>query len=593
MAALVWDKEVDILIVGSGAGGLLAAVVAASRRANVLVIEKCAEFGGTSATSGGGIWIPNSHLAAAAGQQDTPEEAFQYIRALSADNVPDENIRAYVRAAPLMLRWLESTTPVRYQSLPYPDYHAELPGGKVGFRTHLPLEMDGRALGNDVLTLRAASPAAALFSRINWKFSESYQLLFRTRGWQLALIRMLGRYYLDIFQRMRSRKDRFLTLGTALVGGLRIALNKLGVPLWLNTPLLELVKEDDRVVGAIVRHEGRSMRIRACQGIILAAGGFDRNAAMRKQYTPHTPDPARSGGQMGNTGDSINAAVAIGATTMNMSDLWSAPVLLIPGEYRGRLSTTERALPGCIIVNQAGRRYMNEATSYHIAAQKMAAADRIDAGTNPSWIIFDARFRKKYPLGPVLPLVPDWLLPRSIRSILMKAPTLDALAHKLRVPTETLYTTIERFNTGARKGVDEEFARGAAAYDRTYGDPSVKPNPTLAPIDQPPFYAFPIYAGDIGTCGGLRTDEYARVLDAERRPIAGLYAVGNNAASVMGGSYPGAGSTLGPSMTFAYIAALHLTDASPLAAGSDPTTDTAGTRHPQAQRIAAHASAPD
>jgi 3-oxosteroid 1-dehydrogenase len=208
MDALAWDKEVDILIVGSGAGALLAAVVAASRRANVLVIEKCAEYGGTSATSGGGIWIPNSHLAAAAGQQDSPEEAFQYIRALSAANVPDANIRAYVRSAPQMLRWLENHTSIRYQSLPYPDYHAELPGGKIGFRTHLPIEMDGRALGADVLTLRAASPAAALFSRINWKFSESYQLLFRMPGWRLTLLRMLSRYYLDIGQRLRSRKDR-------------------------------------------------------------------------------------------------------------------------------------------------------------------------------------------------------------------------------------------------------------------------------------------------------------------------------------------------------------------------------------------------
>lgn len=560
MEAPVWDKEVDILIVGSGAGALLAAVLAATRRANVLVIEKCAEYGGTSATSGGGIWIPNSHLAAAAGQQDSPEEAFQYIRALSAANVPDENIRAYVRSAPQMLRWLESQTAIRYQSLPYPDYHAELPGGKVGFRTHLPLEMDGRSLGSDVLTLRAASPAAALFSRINWKFSESYQLLFRTPGWQLTLLRMLGRYYLDIAQRLRSRKDRFLTLGTALVGGLRMALNQAGVPLWLNTRLLELVKEENRVVGAIVHHNGRSMRIRARKGIVLAAGGFDRNEAMRKQYVPHVPDPARSGGQSGNTGDSINAAVAIGAATMNMSDLWSAPVLSIPGEYRGRLSTTERALPGCIIVNQAGRRYMNEAASYHIAAQKMVEADRPEAGTNPSWILFDARFRNKYPLGPVLPLIPDWLLPKSVRSILIKAPTIAALARKLHIAEETLRTTVERFNAGARNGVDEEFARGAGAYDRMYGDPNVKPNPTLAPIDQAPFYAFPIYAGDIGTCGGLCTDEYARVLDDQRRPIRGLYAVGNNAASVMGGSYPGAGSTLGPSMTFAYIAALHLTD---------------------------------
>jgi len=559
MAMPGWDKEVDILVVGSGAGGLLAAAVAATGQADVLIVEKTAEFGGTSATSGGGIWIPNSHLAAAGGHQDSPEEAFQYIRSLSATNVPDANIRAYVEEAPRMLRWLEEHTPVRYQALPYPDYHAELPGGKVGFRTHLPFELDGRTLGQDVVSLRAASPAAALFNRINWKFSETYQLLFRMKGWQLTLLKMLARYWLDLGQRVRSPKDRFLTLGTALVGGLRIASNRLGHPLWLNTRLADLIREGDRVTGAVVEREGRPLRIRARKGIILAAGGFERNAAMRRQYLSRIPDPTRSGGQIGNSGDSINAAMAIGAATMNMEHTWSAPVLSIPGEYRGRLSTTERALPGCIIVNQAGRRYMNEAASYHIAGQAMVAADRADASTNPSWIIFDARYRHNYPLGPMLPLVPDWLLSADIRSILKRGATLEKLEVATGLPPGGLRTTVERFNTGARSGIDEEFGRGAATYDKLYGDPRVTPNPTLAPLETPPFYAFPIYAGDIGTCGGLVTDAHARVLDAARRPIEGLYAIGNNAASVMGGSYPGAGSTLGPSMTFGFIAARHLT----------------------------------
>jgi 3-oxosteroid 1-dehydrogenase len=560
MGVAVWDLEVDVLVVGSGAGGLLAALAARSKTEQVLVIEKCAEYGGTSATSGGGIWIPNSHLAAAAGQQDSPEEAFQYIRALSSANVPDDNIRAYVRWAPQMLRWLEDNTAIRYQSLPYPDYHAELPGGRpAGFRTHLPLELDGRVLGADVLSLRAASPAASLFARINWRFSETYQLLFRTRGWRRTLFSMLCRYYLDIGQRLRTRKDRFLTLGTALVGGLRAALNERAVPLWLESPLLELIRDGDRLIGAIVRREGRPMRIKTRLGIVLAAGGFDRNGALRRQYLRHSPDPLRSGGQDGNTGDSIFAATAIGAATVNMEHTWSAPVLCIPGEYRGRLSTTERALPGCIIVNQAGRRYMNEATSYHIAGQKMAAADRPGAGTSPSWIIFDAAYRRKYPLGPVLPLIPDWLQPRSVRTTMKKAPTVEALALELGMPSADLSDTLERFNEGARKGVDVDFSRGLAAYDRLYGDPRVQPNPTLAPIDKAPFYAFPIYPGDIGTCGGLVTDAYARVLDTDGRPINGLYAIGNNAASVMGGSYPGAGSTLGPAMTFGLVAANHLT----------------------------------
>lgn len=560
MTAPAWDETVDVLIVGSGAGGLLASLVAASRGAKVLVIEKTDEYGGTSATSGGGIWIPNSHLGSAAGLEDSPDEAFTYIRALSASNVPDANIRAYVREAPRMLLWLEQNTQVRYQSLPYPDYQVELPGGKPGFRTHLPVEMDGRALGDEVLTLRAASPAASLFGRINWKFTETYQLLFRLQGWKLTLLGMLRRYYLDIGQRLRSRKDRFLTLGTALVGGLRLAMLERHIPLWLQTPLTELIRTDGRIVGAVVNRNGKLMRIRARKGVILAAGGFERNAAMRQRYRPSVPDPTRSGGQVGNTGDAINLAAAVGAATRNMEHAWCAPVFSIPGEYRGRLSTTERALPGCIIVNQAGQRYMNEAASYHIAGQAMVTANRREAATDPSWLIFDGRYRHNYPLGPVLPLVPDWLLPRNVRSILRKAPTLAALAQRTGLPAAALQTTVERFNAGAREGRDEQFARGAAAYDGMYGDPRVAPNPTLAPLEQAPFYAFPIYAGDIGTCGGLTTDEHARVIDMEGRPIEGLYAVGNCAASVMGGSYPGAGSTLGPAMTFAYVAASHLVD---------------------------------
>ena len=557
-----WYQQVDVLVIGSGAGGLFAALKAATAGAQVLVVEKTAEYGGTSATSGGAIWIPNSHLAAAAGQQDSPEEAFTYIRALSAPNISDENIRAFVRHAPQMLRWLEEHTPVRYQSLPYPDYHAELPGGKTGFRTHLPLEMDGRLLADDVLALRAASPAAALFNRIHWKFSETYQLLFRTQGWQRVLAGMLKRYYFDFEQRRRSPKDRFLTLGTALVGGLRKALNEASVPLWLESPMLDLIAENGRVTGAVIWREGRRVCIGTRKGVILAAGGFERNTVMRQQYLPQLPDPLRSGGQQGNTGDSIHAARAIGAATLNMGHTWSAPVFSIPGEYRGRLSTTERALPGCIMVNQAGRRYMNEAASYHVAAQQMLAADKPDARTNPSWVIFDATYRHKYPLGPVLPLVPDWLLPKNVRSILKKASTLEGLARALDIPAAALKGTVETFNTGARQGVDPEFSRGAAAYDRMYGDARVKPNPTLAPIEKPPFYGFPIYPGDIGTCGGLLTNEHAQVLDEQRRPIEGLYAIGNNTASVMGGSYPGAGSTLGPALTFAYVCALHLTGGS-------------------------------
>ncbi|WP_156839521.1 FAD-dependent oxidoreductase [Novosphingobium aquimarinum] len=557
MAGTNWDEEVDVLVVGSGAGGLTAAVAAADAHARVLVIEKGDEYGGTSATSGGGIWIPNSPLAQEHGHEDSEEEAFAYVRPQSAPNVPDELIRAYIRKAPEMLTWLHEQTPVRFAAMPYPDYHVEYPGGKMGYRTHLPLPFDGKELGEDILTLRGPSPAASLLGVINWRFDETYALLLRPKGWTGTLGKMLWRYASDMPHRFRSMKDRHLTLGNALIGGLRLALKRRNVPLRLKTGLVQLVREDDRVVGAIVDQDGKRRRIGITHGVILAAGGFERNPALRKAHLPGSDDPTMSGSQINNTGDSIMAAQAVGAALRNMHSTWSAPVFRVPGEKRARLSTIERALPGCIIVNQAGKRYMNEAASYHVVGRQMLENDKPGAGTQPSFVIFDATFRHKYPMGPLLPLVPDALQLPAVKRTMCKADTIAALAPKLSIDPEVLEATIARFNADAVKGVDTEFDRGGPAYDKMYGDPRVQPNPTLAPLVKAPFYAMPIYGGDIGTNGGIVTDENARVLDEHDQPIAGLYAVGNNAASVMGESYPGAGVTLGPAMTFGYVAGRH------------------------------------
>lgn len=548
------DHEVDVLVVGSGAGGLAAALAASEAHGQALVIEKSSEFGGTSATSGGGIWVPNSDHARAAGLEDSEDEAFGYVRALSLPNVPDELIRAYIRRAPEMLRWLEATSPVRYNSMPYPDYHVENPGGKSGYRTHLPVPLDGRALGDDVLKLRSASPTASLFGTINWRLEETYALLFRPKGWKKTFARMVWRYASDIPHRFRSRKDRTLTNGNALVGGLYMALQARGVPVWVNAGLVELIEEGGRVTGAIVNREGKRMRIGVRRGIILAAGGFERNSKMRETYLPGSPDPTMSGSQVNNSGDSIIAAERVGAGLRNMHSSWTAPVFRVPGEERARPSWVERALPGSIIVDPLGKRYMNEAASYHVVGQNM-----LDHGAaiTPSWFIFDADYRHKYPAGPLLPLIPDMLQLRRLGGIVKKAPTIQALAKQIGVPPEALLATLERFNADARVGTDSEFDRGGPFYDRMYGDQRVTPNPTLAPIERGPFYALPIYAGDIGTNGGIVTDDQARVLNAAGQVIEGLYATGNNAASSMGASYPGAGVTLGPALTFGYVAGRH------------------------------------
>ncbi|MEY3905715.1 MAG: hypothetical protein RIR59_538 [Pseudomonadota bacterium] len=557
-----WDKEVDTLVIGSGAGGLLSALVAANHRADVLVIEKEPLWGGTSATSGAGIWIPASDQARAAGFEDNKDDAFKYVRKLSAKNVPDANIRAFVDNAADMLRWVTAHTEIDYQAFPYPDYHAENPGGSpTGYRTHMPLPVDGKKLGKDVETLRFASPAASLFGYLNWHFDETYIILFRAPFWWWHLTKSLARYWFDWPFRFRSRKDRRLTLGNALLGGLRLSLNEKNVPVWLNTPMEELITEKGKVIGAVVRHDGKSLRIHARKGVVLAAGGFDKNQQMRDDHAPLYTRALYSGGTSGNTGDSIRAGLGVGAQTLNMQSAWAAPVFYVPGEDRGRLCTIERALPGSLMVNQKGERYLNEAASYHIVGQIMARRQAEHQDASPTWFVFDHRYRHSYPVGPLYPIMPDWLQRGEVRGILKKGKTIAELAEAMGVPVDRLTQTIDRYNDYAAKGEDPDFQRGQAAYDKMYGDPRVGPNPCLRPLDKGPFYAMPIYPGDIGTNGGLLTDDKARVLDAKGKPIAGLYAIGNNAASAMGESYPGAGVTIGPAMTFGYIAARHMTGA--------------------------------
>lgn len=558
----VWDKEVDVLVVGSGAGGMLSALVAAKNHAEVLIVEKEKLWGGTSATSGAGIWIPASDQAAEAGFHDNVDDAFKYVRALSADNVPDENIRAYVENAAKMLRWMGANTAIDYHAFPYPDYHAENPGGSpTGYRTHMPLPIDGRALGDDVRTLRFASPAASLFGYLNWHFDETYILLFRAKGWWWHLAKSLMRYWFDWPFRFTSRKDRRLTLGNALAGGLRLALNEAKVPLWLESPLIELVEEQGKVTGAVIRHKKRDLRIRARKGVVLAAGGFDKNQAMRNEHAPLYPNALYSGGTCGNTGDAIRAGQSLGADTMNLQSTWAAPVFYVPGEDRGRLCTIERALPGSLMVNQRGERYLNEAASYHITGQQMARRQREHGDASPTWFVFDHTYRHSYPVGPVYPLVPDWMQNGMVKTILKKGRTLAELAEAMGVDPARLEATIARYNANAANGEDPDFHRGEAAYDKMYGDPRIAPNPCLRPLDKGPFYAMPMYPGDIGTNGGLRTDPRARVLDGKGQPIPGLYAIGNSAASAMGESYPGAGVTIGPALTFGYIAANDMTGA--------------------------------
>jgi 3-oxosteroid 1-dehydrogenase len=556
-APSAWDLETDVLVAGSGAAALTAAVTAAAGGARTLVVEKSELYGGTSATSGGVIWIPATAQALAAGHPDSPEEAFQYIRALTDAAVSDARIWAFARGGREMVAWLEAHTAVHLRAHPYADYHPEMPGGKGGWRSLEALPLHASDLGADFARLRPPHPAVQFLGRVSWTLQETGALLFRSPGWGLTALTIFGNYFLDLPHRLHSARDRRMTLGNALLGRLKLSLNQAGGELWFNAPLRGLIRDAGRILGARVERDGRTLTVRARRAVVLAAGGFERNAEMRRRFLPQSPEPRWSGSQLNNVGEALLAAQEIGAASIAMDSAWWGTSMSLPGEERARLMAIERALPGSIIVNSQGERYMNEAASYHVAGQQMLRHDAPLARTIPSLMLFDGTWRRSYPLGPMIPDLPDWLQPKNLRSVLIRARTWEELAARTALPPQKLKATIERFNAHARQGTDPDFRRGESAYDRYYGDPRVSPNPTLRALETPPFYALPVYPGDIGTNGGLSTNEYAQVLDEAGDPIPGLYACGNTAATVMGHSYPAAGATLGPGMTFGFIAARH------------------------------------
>jgi 3-oxosteroid 1-dehydrogenase len=558
-----WDHSVDLLIVGSGAGAMATAIRAHDRGGKPLLIEKTQLYGGSSAMSGGSLWIPNNHLMAAAGVTDSPEEALTYLRTLTRGEVPEQKLARYVETAPRMLRYMADRAGLLMQSmLTYTDYYPETPGGKPGGRSVEPHHFDARRLGAEFDNMREPAVQELVMGRVSMTATEAHHLLARHPGWIGLTTRIMSRYWLDLGGRVRSKRDRCLSLGNALIGMLRRALMDRSVPLWLGTAARELVVEGDRVVGAVVEQNGRVLRIRAEKGLVLAAGGFESNDEMRRQYLPNPTKAEWTTANPGNTGDAIRMGMALGAAVDLMDDAWWGPTTVVPGETRARMLVIEKGLPGSIFVNRRGERFLNEATPYNDICKQMYARNTPESPSVPAYMIFDATYRKKYPLGPFFPgsQQPDWALPKLLKEAryLKKADTLDALAGQLGIDAAGLRASVEKINRYASEGRDPDFHRGESLFDRYYGDEKVRPNPCLAPLDTPPYYGLVVYPGDLGTKGGLRVDASARVLRKDGAAIDGLYAIGNTSASVMGRTYPGAGGTMGPAMTFGYIIAEEL-----------------------------------
>lgn len=556
--ARMQPKEFDVVVVGSGAGGMLAACRAADRGLSVVVLEKSSQYGGTSAVSGGGIWIPMNHHIAPAGGQDDYAKALEYVLACTGEHGDPQRIRAYLEHAPRMLQYLEQKAGVQYYSLPrYADYFQKVSGAMPGYRALDPMPFDGARLGEEFDRLRPPSPGTLVGGRVAVTSGEAHTLLCRSPGWFGLAVRQFARYWLDFGWRRKTRRDRRLTLGNSLTGGLRRAMMDRAIPLWLDTALQDLIVEDSAVRGVRALQDGRVVEIRALRGVILSAGGFERNQAMREQYLPQPTRTEWSATPPNNTGDAIRAGQAAGAGVALMSHVWGAPTLQVQGEEKQRAMFIERAMPGCLVVNGQGRRFVNEAAPYSEFVPAMYRDHETTGCSVPAWMVFDATFRHKYPCGPILPgsVMPDRSIPASLSGILVRADTLTALARQIGVDAEGLADSVARMNRYAATGVDEEFGKGDNLFDTYYSDPAVRPNPCLAPIGKAPFYAVRLDAGDIGTKGGLVTDASARVLREDGSAIAGLFAIGNTSASMMGTSYPGAGSTLGPAMTFGFIAA--------------------------------------
>lgn len=548
----------DLLVVGSGAGALTAAVTAAELGLETMIIEKGHLWGGTSATSGGTLWIPCTRHMAESGAPDSEEDAFSYLKSLIGDEVPDAKLRAYIENASKMLHFLEDRCDAKFRCVQYADYHMDLPGAKEN-RSHEPLPLNAGKLGRHYSTLQPMHQAAQAFGRVNWTIGEARPMITKRPGWMWTTFKVMTRYYLDLPQRYRTIKDRRLTAGNSLLAQLRVALNQRKIPLRLGVSLKSLTREGERITGAVVDYSGQDYTIRARRGVVLAAGGFERNQEMRVENFATPSSPQWSGSQGNNTGDAIQAARDIGAQLEFMDSAWWAPSMKLGDEDRARPMFVERALPGCMIVNQQGKRYMNESASYHVAGGAMMRLNSDDCATLPSWFLFDARYRAEYPVGPLLPGPPatDGMVKASMKDILFRGETVAELAEKIALPVDVLEQTFARFNEYAARGEDPDFDRGVNGYDRYYGDPRNEPNPCIAPLAKPPYYAVKIFPGDIGTKGGVLTNENGQALDTDGNLIKGLYAIGNTSASVMGRTYPGAGSTLGPAMTFGYLAAQH------------------------------------
>jgi succinate dehydrogenase/fumarate reductase flavoprotein subunit len=557
------DKyECDVLVIGSGASGMSAAVTAAKHGLKVLIVEKEPKFGGTTARSGGWLWIPGTSLAKAWGINESPDLARTYLRHEAGNSFDSERVDAFIENGPKAVDFFLANTALRFDMpLVFPDYHAEAPGGTQGGRSMVARPFDGRELGSNIANLGAALPELTVFGMMLGSGKEIVHFMRATRSLQSAIYvaKRLSKHFMQV---VRYGRGMLLTNGNALAGRLAKSAFDLNIPLWLSSPAKELITQNGRVRGAIIQREGRNVSVTALRGVVLACGGFPHDVARRKALFPHAPTGVEhySPGPTGNTGDGLRLAEGVGGrvdASLPNAAAW-VPVSITTrkdGSKGVMPHFIDRAKPGVIAVTADGKRFTNEGSSYHDFVQAMTAAC---AGSEVfSYLICDHQTLRKYGLGAVAPF--PLPISKHLRSgYLVKGSSIRELAGKIGVDPTQLEATVREVNLYAREGKDPFFGKGTKAYNRYQGDALNAPNPCLKPLEKAPFYAIKLVVGDLGTYAGLATNKFSQVLDKENAPIAGLYAVGNDIASIMGGNYPGAGITLGPALTFGHVAGCHL-----------------------------------
>lgn len=553
------SETFDVVVVGSGAAGAMAALRAAEQGLTVLIVEKTNKYGGTSATSGGVLWVPNHDLAETG---DSREEALKYLGSVIKGPVQRDRLEAYVDQAPEMIRFMKS---LKFDLIKadWADYFPDAPGARSD-RSIICPTYDGRKLGDKFIYMREQFSRFKLFRRYSMDLVETFSILARSKGWMNNVVRIIINYWRDVSTRQFTARDRRFTIGAALMGQMYERIFARGIEVRLDTRLEELTQANGEITGVVVSNFGRRYEIAARHGVVVASGGFEWNQELRDRFFPiptltrytSTPEDA-------NRGEGLMAGLKVGAATEHTESGWWIPTMKLPSPKASNYEEIHQAAfdvgrPHSVCVNRNGMRFVDEAIGYDLFGAAMVEDHLKTRANAPCWHVFDALYREKFTAGGIMPtaIMPDWRIPKDWWDhYIFKADTLEELATKIQVPAAALKQTVSNINEFARTGVDIEYGRGGNAYDVMFGDPTVSPNPCIGPIRKPPYYAVPINLGDLGTKGGLKADAHARVVNGEGRPIPKLYAAGNASGSPFGNCYPGAGGTIGPAMVFGYVAA--------------------------------------